>query len=63
MITLTQIKDFFNQEGINVKGICREFGLSYDHVVKILNKEKPLTKNYAEKIKPALIKYGHLKTE
>lgn len=56
---LKKLKQFFDQRGINKRGICEQAGISQQHLNAVLRGERPLTENLMEKLTKVIKKYGY----
>lgn len=58
-MTTDQLQAFFQQDGINKSGVCKEAGLSIHYINLILKGERALTPTTIEKLLPVMRKYGY----
>jgi hypothetical protein len=57
-MTLSELKKFFAQKGINASGCCKEAGITNTYLGFILTKKRPITTGFIEKMLPVMQKYG-----
>ena len=55
---IENLKNFLDQPGINVSGICQEAELDPSYLRKILIGKRSLTQDIIKKLEPVLICYG-----
>jgi len=57
-MNIKDLKEFLDQPGINVSGICQEADLDPSYLRKILIGQRKLTDKIINKLEPVLTRYG-----
>ena len=58
LLKFEELECFFAQAGINASGCCKEAGITNTYLGLIMNKKRPITKGFIEKMLPVMQKYG-----
>lgn len=58
---IEQLNSFFERPGINKAGICREVGVSQQHLNDVIKGREPLTTKFLNKLSHVAERYGFIK--